>query len=140
MVRDRGCVARRAVPAPAQARFLQRDRRAVQPRCSRELQRVHPLLAREVEAVEPAPQLERGEQVALDVQVAGDVRPAEAEVARRGGEPAHRVGRLHDERGRRVLRAGVAAVVGLEADGEVFAEDPRDKIRNCHGHVPSVLL
>ena len=140
VVRDRGRVARGAVTAPAQPAPLPAGSVAGggrrRPRASSALSHCS---RREVEAGEAGAELERGEDVTLDVDVARDVRATEAELGRRGDDPAHRVRGSHDDRGGRMLRPGVTAVVGLEADGEVFAEDPRDKIRDRHGHVPSVL-
>ena len=70
-------------------------------------------------------QLEGGEDVALDVEVAGDVGPGEAELARRRQDAAQRVGRPEHERGRRVGRAELGAVVGPDGDRQVGARGRR---------------
>ncbi len=108
VVRDRGRVARRQWRRPRRRASSFGGGGAVAgPRRGREPDRVRatgrgrsakPLGSR-------LAQLERREQVALDVDVAGDVRAAEAELARRGDDAAYRVGRLHDERGGRIVRA-----------------------------------
>ncbi len=141
MVRDRSRVARLAVAAAVQVRFLLGQRQALHPGGGREAQRVQPLLTREVEPREPVAKLERGEQVALDVQVAGDVRPPEAEVARRGDEAPHGIGGFDHQCRGRLGGARVAPVVRLESDGEIFSEDPRDQVCNRHEHsIPSEML
>jgi hypothetical protein len=91
VVRDRGRVALPRVPPPVQVRLLARRREGPEapepdePRGLGELRRSEP-----GEAV--AERGEPEEEVALDVQVAGDVGAPEPELTGRGEDPADRVG------------------------------------------------
>ena len=79
-------------------------------------------------------QREGGEDVALEVEVAGDVGPPEAELARRLHDAAQRSGGADLQRGRRVGRPQPAAAVGLDRDRQIGSEDlfeERCELR-CH--------
>jgi hypothetical protein len=95
-----------------------------------------------VQRGQPVAQLERGEDVALDVEVTGDVGAAEAELARCGDEATQRVGGSEHERRRRVVRPGAAAVVGAEADRQVGSENRGDQVRDGRlaGHAEILKL
>ena len=66
-------------------------------------------------------ELQRFVDVALDVEVARDVRAAEAELTRRGDDAPQRVRRADDDRraGFVLRRAESASVVGSDRDREV---------------------
>ena len=119
MVRDRGRVARSRVAAAAQARLLLRRReRPQRPDATGggdEPEHVDPLLAVQAHFGQLVAERERGEDVALDVEVTLDVGPGEAELAGRGEEPLERGRRAHDERRGGVRRAEAGAVVRLDA-------------------------
>jgi hypothetical protein len=68
-------------------------------------------------------QRERGEDVALQVEIAGDVGPPEAELARRLHDAAQCGGGADLQRGRRVRRPQPAAVVRLDRDRQVGSEE-----------------
>ena len=70
--------------------------------------RGHPLPRAQLDLGQVVAEPERGEDVAVEVEVAGDVGAPEAELARRGHDAAQRVGRPDDDRRRRRIsgRAG----------------------------------
>jgi hypothetical protein len=61
-------------------------------------------------------QFEHVEHVAFEVDVAGDVRASDAELAGRSHHAPDRVGRPHDDGRRGIRRTTAAAVVGAEGD------------------------
>jgi len=79
-----------------------------------------------------AERCDRRVDVALDVEVAGHVGAAETELARRGQDPAERVGGPNHQRGRGVGRSDSAAVIGLDGDRQVGTDEPLDGLRDCH--------
>jgi len=75
---------------------------------------------------QPVAQLEGGEDVALDVEVAGNVGAREPEFAGCKQDPAQRVDRPDHDAGRRVGWTEPGPVVPLECDREVVAEEVAD--------------
>jgi hypothetical protein len=81
-----------------------------------------------------------GQQVpdaALDVELPGHVGPGHPQLPRRGHEATQRVAGTDDEVGVGIRVADVAAVVGVDCDGKVIAEDLFDHRRQAHGQPPS---
>ena len=79
-------------------------------------------------------------EVAVDVEVAGDVRPGQAELVRSPQEPDERVAGpdLQGPRRGRYLRADAAAVPELDAQRQLPAEQPRGQRADGLGHRQTV--
>ena len=75
---------------------------------------------------------EGAEQVALEVEIAGHVGPAETELARCRHEALERLGATDDERGDGAGRGGLAPVEGADGDGHLRTEDPADQFSEPH--------
>ncbi len=77
--------------------------------------------------------VEEAEDVALDLDVAGDDRPGETELLPSSGDDApHGIGRQDVHRGRAVGRPELASVVGHDAYRQVGAERGREQISDGH--------
>ena len=109
------------VPAAVQPRLLGRRRQRPQTRrCPATLRELEPFARRRCcTSGRLCAQLERVEDVALHVELAGHVRARDADLARRGEHVPQRVGRSDDERGVGVVGADAAAVVALDRDRRV---------------------
>ena len=76
--------------------------------------------------------LEQRVDVALDLQLAGDVGPGQTQRARRGGQPGQRPRRGDPQRRLRRVGTGLAAVVAEYAHGEVRPQHAADDVRDLH--------
>jgi len=137
---DRRGVALTRVTSAVQVGFLARGRERAEAVQTDELEGSAPLARRESHLRQPAAELERGEHVAFEIEVAGDVRPTETELTRRGDDPADGVGRLHQDLRRRMLGPAATAVVGLEGHGQVGPDDLLDEVGDGHGDHPTSEL
>ena len=128
--------ARGAGPARRAARAAARRRRGRRPsgcRSSRRRRRCRPRGGHPAERAGRRPDAtEAVEQVALDVELARDVRLGEAELAGVAHEPAQRGGVAQDD-GRGVGGTGDGAVPRLEAHGQLAAEEGLDDGRQPRG-------
>jgi hypothetical protein len=131
VVRDRLAVAGLGVPAPPQPYLLGRPRRpAQQPDAAQLPQQRHLFPQWQVEVL--AGQVgQRGVEVALDLQVARDVGPGQAQLARRRGEVLERPRRTDVDGDRRVRRPSVAAIEDPHRD-LVVPDDPVKCVSACH--------
>jgi hypothetical protein len=116
VVRNRRRVARLRVAAAVESSLLTWWRKRSQPRRHDELEHGPPLPWLQAQAREAILDLERFEDVALEIEIAGHVRPAEPELTRGGGQTSERVRRSDDQRRRRVGRTGAAPVERLHGD------------------------
>jgi hypothetical protein len=134
VVRDRSGVALFRVAPAVEARLLRRLRNGLERARPDEPERGHPLRGSELHVRQVIAQREGGEDVTLEVEVAGDVGAPEAELARCLNDAAQRGGGADLQRGRRVRRPEPAAVVRLDRDRQVGSEElleERCKLR-CH--------
>ncbi len=99
VMRDRRRVALLRVAPAVQPRFFGRRRERLQLLDADDAQRLEHLRRADPHSFQPIFEREHAEHVALDVELAGDVRAAEAELVGRGDEPAQRAGRPHHDRG-----------------------------------------
>ena len=79
-------------------------------------------------------QCERGEDVAFELERATHVRAPKAQVARRREHVRQGIGRPDEQSGRRLRRAEGTAVITLDADRKVVAEQLGDRVSQEHGH------
>ena len=127
MVRDRGGVAFLAVPAPARTHLFRRRRQrpqAVDPGDARERQ---PLAGCHLHVGQVVAERERFEHVAHDLELTGDVRAREADLAQPGEHVLQGLRRTHDDAGPAVAGTEVASVVTIDADRDVGTEEPGDR-------------
>ena len=141
VVRDRRRVTGLRVPAAAQVRPPPAGRRQRPQRRPRPRARIARLAtARGVSGTprESAAQLERGEDVALDVEVAGDVRAPEAELAGRGERSGGSAsGDRTTMRRRRIRRAPRGCRrTPRRPIGQVGPDDLFDEVGDGHGRSP----
>ena len=92
VVRDGGGVTRACVPPAVQPRLLGRHRWPVEERAADESREREPLCGSQAHFREPFAQFERLEDVAFEIELTGDVRAREAELARCREDVAQRVG------------------------------------------------
>ena len=134
VVRDGGGVALLRMAPAVESRLLGRLRHRLERARPDEPEGCHPLRGSELHVRQVVAQRERSEDVALQVEVAGDVGPPEAELARRLHDAAQRGGGTDLQRGRRVRGPQPAAVVRLDRDRQVGPEElleERCELR-CH--------
>jgi hypothetical protein len=118
---------------PAESRFLRRRWEGFEIANPEDLHRGRDLLRADLDLLEVLQHREDVEDVTLDRDVAGHVRPTEPELVGRGDDPAQRVGRANDHARRRVGRAEAAPVVRTERNRDVRSEHAREEVRDGHG-------
>ena len=136
VVRDRGRVALLRVAPAAQPRLFGRRRQRPQARDARDLRELEPVARPDAHVGQVVAQLERVEDVALDVERAGHVRARDADLARRGEHVPQGIRRPDDERRAGVVGPDAAAVVALDRDRGVAAEEPADRGGQPEGPLP----
>ena len=133
VVRDRGRVAPPRVPAAVQPCLFGRGRQRLQPRPAHELGRGGDLAWPQPELLDVVGDLHDVEDVAVDLELTGDVGATEPELVGRGHDPAEGVGRAHDDGGACIGGPERRPVVGAERHRDVVAEHVGKEIRNAHG-------
>ena len=133
-MRDRGRIARLRVATAAQARLLGRSRQGAKgsdPKIARDRDELAD------EMGEGPSALEQGEclvDIALDIEIACDVGPREAEFARRRRDSTKSVGERSTMPDRRKSRSKAA-----RAMSEMKADEPRPEPRGRRGDSPAHL-
>ena len=133
VVRDRGRVALLRVAPAAEPGLLRRGRERPQAEGRDDPGRGEPLPRRQPDGREPLVEAERLVDVALEIELAGNVRAREAQLAGRGQQAAERVRGAKDHARRRVRGPNDVSVVELDGHRRVRAEQLRDQRGERHG-------
>src|SRR5205823_13405958 len=104
-----------------------------QTRQADETQTPEQLLGTHVQRLEALTELDEREDVALDVEVPGDVCACETELVGGGYEATQRVRRADHEGRPGIVGARPASVVGAHREGRVGAHQRREELGDTHG-------
>ena len=134
VVRDRGGVALARVTPALQPRLLGRRRERLQPLPPDELGGSHDLSGAEPQLLDVLGDGHHVEDVAVDLELTGDVGASEPQLVGGGDDAAERVRGAHHDGRAGIGRPEARPVVGPERDRHLVAEHVGQEIRNAHDH------
>ena len=134
VVRDGGGVALARVAPAVHPRLLGRRRERLQPLPPDELGGSHDLPGPEPQLLDVLGDGHHVEDVAVDLELAGDVGAPEPQLVGRGDDAAEGIRGAHHDRRAGIGRPEARPVVGPERDRHLVAEHVGQEIRNAHDH------